>query len=71
MSEHTPINITIDEAALREQVRAVIAEELAEMSSRLHRAAYQLDPEGSEAAFEAEYQRGVEDGRAAAQESPL
>lgn len=64
MAETPPINITIDQDALREQVRAVITDELHEMAVKLHHAADALDPRIIEDAFDSAYQQGLRDGRA-------
>lgn len=69
MAETTPINITIDQDALREQVRAVITEELHEMAMKLHHAADALDPTVIEKAFDQAYQEGLRAGRAEHSES--
>ena len=64
MAETPPINITIDQEVLREQVRAVITEELHEMAMKLHHAADMLDPTVIEKALDQAYQEGLRAGRA-------
>lgn len=46
MAETTPINIQIDQEALRAQIKQVIREEVQELAMALWRASYALDPEG-------------------------
>ena len=45
MAELTPIDIRIDEKALREQVRKILGEEIKQFSQKLRWAADVLDPE--------------------------
>lgn len=61
------ITITVDEVALREQVRKAVREELREVSRRLHMAADVIDPTATEEM--AEYHR--EEGRKEAREAAL
>ncbi len=67
MAEQTPINITIDEAALREQVRSALQDELTSMALKLHYAADALDPAVVGDLAEEQYNRGYHDGLAAAE----
>lgn len=45
MAESTPINIQIDQEALRAQIRQVIREETQELAMALMRASYAVAPE--------------------------
>jgi len=69
VAEQTPIHITIDEAALREQVRGVLQEELTSMARKLHMAADALDPEIIPEMLASEYQRGYNAGVAATEKT--
>ena len=59
MAEMTPVNITIDEEALRAQVEGAIGSVLSEVAWKLMSAANALDPTIQEA-LEQEVQRRVD-----------
>jgi hypothetical protein len=61
---NVPINIVVDQDALKKQIEGVAQEALRGAAAKLRKAALALDPEFEERVYQAGFDRGVEQGRA-------